>query len=361
MTNTLSGIAVFPGQGSQFVGMGKSLFSDFKVARETLEEASDATHVNLKRLCFDGPQADLTLTENTQPCLLAVSVAAFRAAQSELGFKPLAVAGHSLGEYSALVAAGALQLGAAARWVKERGAAMQKAVPDGEGSMAAVLGLPSSAEKSEEMRIFEICQEATETAKAKRAQSHEHADLHVEALVQPANFNSPGQIVVSGSRDGVAEMIALLKSNPDTQKVKVIPLAVSAPFHCALMKPARDRMQELFSVCRPNEVPKTPICPYIPNRTARITSEKGVVFELLVEQVDHPVLWSQSVASLFREFSVPESALSFYEFGPGKVLQGLIKRSAPATALHALFGVGDTNGIRALTHIAPINAPKGGV
>lgn len=347
MTDTLSGIAVFPGQGSQFVGMGKMLFEDFKIAREIFEEASDAARVNLKHLCFDGPMLDLTLTENTQPCLLAVSVAAFRVAQTELGFQPLAVAGHSLGEYSALVAAGTLSLSSAARWVKERGAAMQKAVPAGEGAMAAVMGITGD----ENTRITEICREATEIARTKRSRG-ENADLQVEALVQPANFNSPGQIVIAGSIDGVAEATALLKSKPDTLKAKVIPLTVSAPFHCALMKPARDRMQEIFGSCSTNELPKTPICPYIPNRTARITTEKGIVFELLIDQIDHPVLWSQSVATLFREFSATKRSLSFFEFGPGKVLQGLIKRGAPSGSAYQLFGVGDTDGIRALTSAA---------
>ena len=133
--------ALFPGQGSQQVGMGKDLYENFMVARETFEEASDAVHADLKKLCFDGPESDLTLTKNTQPCLLMVSVAAFRVAVAEVGFKPMAVAGHSLGEYSALVATGALPLAATTRWVRLRGEAMQLAVPAGEGQMAAIMGL----------------------------------------------------------------------------------------------------------------------------------------------------------------------------------------------------------------------------
>ncbi|MGZ3689666.1 MAG: ACP S-malonyltransferase, partial [Bdellovibrionota bacterium] len=271
---TTASVALFPGQGSQHVGMGKDLFENFRVAREAFEEASDHSHLNLKALCFDGPESDLMMTEHTQPCLLTASVAAFRVATHELGFKPAAVAGHSLGEYSALVAAGVLPLGTAAGWVRERGAAMQKAVPTGQGTMAAVMGLDD--------KIEALCAAATESAKNKRAASAEN-ELTVEAVVEPANFNAPGQVVIAGSVDAVAEAVAMIKAGGDWAGGKAIPLSVSAPFHCQLMRPARDRMADLFSKALPSERAKMPLCAYVPNRTARLTQEPGVVFELLVE------------------------------------------------------------------------------
>lgn len=303
-------VALFPGQGSQHVGMAKELLENFSVAREAFEEASDAAKKDLKKLCLDGPESDLTLTENTQPCLLTASVAAFRCAQKEFGFKPSVVAGHSLGEYSALVAAGALPLGKAAAWVRERGASMQKAVPSGQGTMAAVLGMEDSA-------ISKLCEAATAQAKQKRA-SGEIEDMTVEAIVEPANFNAPGQIVIAGSTDAVGEAVALIKAGGDFAGGKAIPLSVSAPFHCRLMKPARDRMAALFA-----EGPKASAlsCAYVPNRTARLTQESNVIYELLVEQVDHPVLWNQSILGLLEK-----DYLKFAEFGPGKVLAGLMKR-----------------------------------
>jgi [acyl-carrier-protein] S-malonyltransferase len=329
-------LAVFPGQGAQHVGMAKSLHEQFKVVRETFEEASEAVKKDLRKLCFDGPESDLVLTENTQPCLLTASVASFRVAQTELGFKPALVAGHSLGEYSALVAAGALPLSTAAAWVRERGAAMQKAVPAGQGTMAAVLNL-------EDSKIEALCAQATENAKAKRS-SGEHSDLTVEAIVQPANFNSPGQIVIAGSTDAVAEAISLIKAGGDFAGARAMPLSVSAPFHCALMKPARDRMAELFQA---NSKVGALACEYIPNRTARVTREAGVVLELLVEQVDHPVLWRQSMTSAL--------SLGFkqgVEFGPGKVLQGLMKRIAGGAGLEFThYGLADTDGLKALEPI----------
>ena len=303
-------VALFPGQGSQHVGMAKELLENFQVAREAFEEASDAAKLNIRKLCLDGPESDLTLTENTQPCLLTASVAAFRAVTREFGFAPTVVAGHSLGEYSALVAAGAIPLGTAAAWVRERGRAMQKAVPAGQGTMAAVLGM-------EDSQIAKLCVAATAAAIEKRA-SGETQDMTVEAIVEPANFNAPGQIVIAGSTDAVGEAIALIKSGGDFAGGKAIPLSVSAPFHCRLMKPARDRMAELFSEAKK---PDALSAAYVPNRTGRLTQEAGVIYELLVEQVDHPVLWNQSILGLLET-----DYLKFVEFGPGKVLAGLMKR-----------------------------------
>ena len=328
-------VALFPGQGSQHVGMSKELFENFKIVRESFEEASDSASLNLKKLCFDGPESDLVLTEFTQPALLTSSVAAFRVAQTELGFNPGAVAGHSLGEYSALVAAGALKLSDAARWVRARGAAMQKAVPAGQGTMAAVMGL-------EDSKIEQLCIDATEVAKNKRSGGVaiiNEIEITVEAIVQPANFNAPGQVVIAGSVDAVAEAIALIKGSKSGDPYsggKAIPLSVSAPFHCQLMAPARDRMAELFALSTSSK-PSGLDCPYVPNRTGRITGEPGVIFELLIEQVDHPVLWKQSVTALIQAgFS------GGIEFGPGKVLQGLSKRiSGALDKSFPMMGVSD--------------------
>lgn len=324
--------AIFPGQGSQHLGMGKELYESFSLARETFEESSDAIGRDLKKLCFDGPDSDLTLTENTQPCLLTTSVAAFRVASAELGFVPGAVAGHSLGEYSALVAAGVLPLASAAAWVHERGKSMQTAVPVGQGAMAAVLNLDD--------RIEKLCEAATQAAKDARAKGGKGLD--VEPIVEPANFNAPGQVVIAGSADGIEAAVALIKAGGDFAGGKAIPLQVSAPFHCRLMKPARSRMAELFAAAKSEEKPKTPAIPYFPNRTARETREAGLVFELLVDQVDHPVLWKQAFAAALesgRDFAV--------EFGPGKVLQGLGKRIAAGKPCQ-LAGVSDVTSLKAL-------------
>ncbi len=313
-------IAFFPGQGSQHVGMGKDLFDNFKIVKELFEEASDAVSLNLKKLCFDGSESDLMLTENTQPALLVTSVAAFRVAESERGYSPFAVAGHSLGEYSALVAAGAFPLASAAKWVRERGRSMQVAVPSGQGGMAAVLNV-------DDTKIEELCKAALIVAKTKRHAAHaggEKSDITVECVLSPANFNAPGQTVIAGAADAVSEAIALLRVG-DEFKGKAIPLAVSAPFHCALMAPARERMKEVFSMASKAEKPRALRFPYIPNRTAKLTSEASLVFDLLVEQIDHSVLWRQTVTML-----IERGFVSSVEFGPGKVLQGLAKRISSA-------------------------------
>jgi [acyl-carrier-protein] S-malonyltransferase len=280
--------------------MGKELFGNFSVARETFEEAADATHLDLKKLCFDGPESDLTLTEHTQPCLLTTSVAAFRVAQRELGFAPGAPAGH--------------------------------------GTMAAILGMEDTA-------VGKLCTTATESAKAKRASLEEDAaGTAVDCIVQPANFNSPGQVVIAGSVDAVNEAIALVKAGGDYAGGKAMPLSVSAPFHCGLMRPARDRMAELFAL---GQKPGKLACPYVPNRTGRLTQESGVIYELLVEQVDHPVLWKQSVAALLEAGFVQA-----VEFGPGKILSGLLKRIAtPLDKPWAATNVGDASGLKLLEGI----------
>jgi [acyl-carrier-protein] S-malonyltransferase len=307
--------AVFPGQGSQHVGMAKDLYEQFSVARQVFEEASDAIRIDLKKLCFEDPNKELILTENTQPCLLTASVAAYRVAEKELDFKPGAVAGHSLGEYSALVAVGCLNLGTAAQWVRERGLAMQKAVPAGEGGMAAILGLDDSL-------IGRLCSQATELAQKARAAKTESTST-VEAIVEPANFNAPGQIVIAGSSDGIQQAIDLMRAGGEFAGAKAIPLQVSAPFHCRLMQPARDRMADLFAKASSAQKPRLLKIPYVPNRTGRLSHELELVLDLLIEQVDHPVLWKQSIEGLLQH---PFRAA--VEFGPGKVLNGLIKRIA---------------------------------
>lgn len=323
-------MALFPGQGAQHPGMGKDLVENFSAAKLVFEEASEAIKLDLKRLCFEGSEADLALTENTQPALLTASVAAFRAAQKELDLQPSAAAGHSLGEYSALVAIGALPLATAVAWVRERGAAMQRAVPAGQGTMAAVMGL-------EDTQIQNLCEKATQAARAARDAASDHP-WTVEAIVEPANFNSPGQVVIAGSGDAVREALQLAKSEAVFAGAKVIPLQVSAPFHCRLMRPARDRMANLFasSAVKPQSLP----CPYLPNRTARLNQEPGTIFELLVEQVDHPVLWKQSMLAAQQS-----GHTSFVEFGPGKVLTGLAKRIDRS---FRLANVPDSAGLKAL-------------
>jgi [acyl-carrier-protein] S-malonyltransferase len=305
--------AFFPGQGSQSVGMGRIFYDEFTVFRQTIEEASDSLHFNLKKLIFEGPESDLTLTENAQPAILSVSVGCFRVAESELGFKSDVNLGHSLGEYSALVSAEALPFAPAVQWVNARGSAMQKAVPVGEGTMSAVIG-------AEDTDVVSWCKEATETAQGARKISG-HAGT-VSCTVEAANFNAPGQVVVSGSVDAVSALEALI-AEKGIRGVMAKRLSVSAPFHSSLMKPAREKMDEIFASAQKEQLLSPLQTPYIPNRTARITSEMGVVFPLLSEQVDHSVLWKQSVEHL-----IEQGFAAAFEFGPGKVLQGLAKRIA---------------------------------
>lgn len=303
--------AVFPGQGSQHPGMGKSLFENFSSAREVFEEASEALKLDLKKLCFEGSEADLKLTENTQPCLLTVSVASYRTLAKEFGFSPAVAAGHSLGEYSALVSIGALPLTEAVQWVRFRGQAMQRAVPAGEGAMAAVLGL-------EDEKVELLCSKSGAEA---------------------VNYNAPGQLVIAGSKKSVDAALAML-AEPDFKGGKGIPLPVSAPFHSSLMKPARDEMEKLFKSS--SVKPVKPLCPYIPNRTARATQEAGVIFDLLIDQVDHAVLWKQSMNHILKECTLG------LEIGAGKVLQGLTKRISKDVGVTAeVHAVGDLDTVKA--------------
>jgi [acyl-carrier-protein] S-malonyltransferase len=306
----------FPGQGSQSVGMGKQFYDEFTVFRQTIEEASDSLGLNLKDLLFNGPESDLTLTENAQPAILAVSTGCFRVAEMEIGMKTEVNLGHSLGEYSALVASEAIPFGDAITWVRSRGQAMQKAVPVGEGTMSAVIG-------AEDAQVEEWCKEAT--ALAHNARQSNGSTSTVACAVECANFNAPGQIVVSGSVDAI-EALEKLIAGKAIRGVMVKRLSVSAPFHSSLMKPARLVMEKIFESALEQKLLSPLQTPYIPNRTAVKTSESGVIFRLLAEQVDHSVQWKQSVEHLLSS-----GAQIAFEFGPGKVLQGLGKRIAKGT------------------------------
>jgi len=288
---------VFPGQGSQAVGMGADLAGRFPVCRETFQEADDRLGFALSRLCFEGPEQELQLTANAQPAILTASVAACRALASQ-GIKPAVVAGHSLGEYSALVAAGALSLGDAVTLVRHRGTYMQEATPVGVGAMAAVMGLDAAA-------LDEICRRA--------------AGVH--EIVSPANLNAPGQTVISGHAAAVDRAIALAQEAGARRAVK---LAVSAPFHCALMQPAADRLGRDLAAARFHDLS----VPLVANVTAQALRSGDAAREALRRQVTAPVLWEQSVRAL-RAMGVTRAL----EVGPGRVLMGLMKRIEPDIAL----------------------------
>jgi [acyl-carrier-protein] S-malonyltransferase len=282
---------LFPGQGSQSPGMGKDLADVFPVARQVFEEADEALGFALSRLCFEGPAEELQLTENTQPAILAVSIAAFRALEIAGGPAPAFVAGHSLGEYSALVASGVLDLSDALRTVRARGRYMQEAVPVGAGAMAAVIG----GELSE---IERVCAEARGSE-----------------VCSVANINSPGQVVIAGSTAAVDRAIALLK---DVAR-RVIKLNVSAPFHCALMKPAQDRLTPDLERLNFGD-PKFPV---VTNVDARVTTAAGELRDALVRQVSASVRWVESMKLL-----IENGVDKVVEVGPGKVLSGLMRQTS---------------------------------
>ncbi len=285
---------VFPGQGSQYVGMCRELYGEFGAARKTFEEASDVLGFDIAALCFDGDPGELSLTANAQPAILTASTAALRVLESESGLRPDFVAGHSLGEYSALVANGSMAFKDAVFVVRKRGEFMQEAVPVGEGAMTAVLGLEIGA-------IREICEIVSSGPD----------------VASPANLNAPGQTVISGSRDAVmkASEQAKLKGAK-----RVVPLDVSAPFHCILMKPAAERLAEVLDKI---ELGKMNV-PIVTNCDASVNSDSSRTKELLVRQVTSPVRWYESVETMGRE-----GVVKFLEIGPKNVLSGLIKRTLP--------------------------------
>lgn len=285
---------LFPGQGAQKVGMGQALYHQSPEARSIFDRADEALGFSISRLCFEGPEEELLLTKNGQPAILTVSIAALaalKAAAPQLP-PPHFVAGHSLGEYSALVAAEALSLEDAVRIVRARGIAMQDAVPPGAGAMAAIMGGGADA-------VEQLCRDAAEGD-----------------VLAPANFNAPSQIVIAGTQAAVTRAIALAK----THSLKAILLKVSAPFHCSLMAPAAERVREELS----KVTVSAPLFPVVANINAKPNSNPEEIRALLVQQVAGPVLWARSIQTL-REQGV-ERAL---ELGPGKVLSGLVKRIDP--------------------------------
>lgn len=281
----------FPGQGTQQVGMGKELYASSAAAREVWERADAALGFSLKNLCFEGPESELTLTKHAQPAIVTTSIAALAAIREAFPELPLpsSAAGHSLGEYSALVAAGALTLEDAVKLVHLRGQAMQEAVPEGLGGMAAIMGGDPAA-------VEQLCKDAAEGE-----------------VVSPANFNAPGQIVISGHKTAVARASALAGE----RKLKAIVLNVSAPFHCSLMAPAAARMKTALAAAAPARL----AFPVLANVEAAPNADAGRIAELLVRQVDSPVRWEETVVAMANA-----GVTRALEIGPGKVLAGLAKR-----------------------------------
>lgn len=283
---------VFPGQGSQHVGMGKELYENFSVARRIFEEAGDSLRFSISELCFKGPEESLKLTENTQPAMLTASIAALQVLQTEKGIIPQFTAGHSLGEYSALVASGALAFSEAVKIVRLRGKFMQEAVPVGEGAMAALLGM-------EREEVEKLCEEVSSGE-----------------VLTPANFNCPGQIVVAGHSKAVGRAIEKVKQGGK----KAVLLPVSAPFHSPLMKPAGERLEKALEEISVSEL-KVPV---VTNVEAEVNTLKERVKELLVAQVSSPVRWEESMRKMSEK-----GIEKVLEIGPGKVLSGLMKRIDP--------------------------------
>jgi [acyl-carrier-protein] S-malonyltransferase len=279
---------IFPGQGSQKVGMGKALADSYPEARAVFDEA-DAALPGLSRLIFDGPDDQLTLTENTQPAILTVSTAACRVLAAN-GIEPSFVAGHSLGEYSANVAAGTMAFGDTVQVVRRRGAYMQEAVPVGKGAMAAILGLDADT-------VRKACEEAAQGD-----------------VVSPANINGSGQVVIAGGTEAVARASERAKA---LGAKRAIPLPVSAPFHCAMMKPAEDRLAPELRALTTHD----PRIPIVANVDAEPKRDAKAAIEALVRQVSSPVRWEEVVLRLARE-----GVTTYVEVGPGTVLSGLVKK-----------------------------------
>jgi [acyl-carrier-protein] S-malonyltransferase len=282
---------LFPGQGSQKVGMGRDMAAAFAVARQTFDEANEALGFDLANLCFEGPEEQLRLTEFTQPAIFTVSVAALRVL-SEAGFRPDFVAGHSLGEYSANVAAGVIDFAAAVRTVRRRGQLMQEAVPAGQGAMAAILGMPAET-------VAGVCVEAAKES---------------GEPVEPANLNSPEQIVISGAAAAVERAAALAK---ERGAKKAVMLPVSAPFHCSLMQPAQDALAPVLGAMSFAEAS----VPVVVNVDAALVTDGGALRDALVRQVTGAVRWTESMRAL-----IGAGATQFIEVGPGKVLSGLMRQ-----------------------------------
>jgi [acyl-carrier-protein] S-malonyltransferase len=300
---------IFPGQGSQYPGMGKELTGNFRAAAEVFEEADDALGWKLSRLCFEGPDEELRLTSNTQPAILATSIAILRVVKAETGMHADYLAGHSLGEYTALVAAEALQFADALRTVRLRGMYMQEAVPVGVGAMAAVLGAEAEV-------VAEICAEAAQGE-----------------VVVPANYNSPGQIVIAGHSAAVQRAIETAK-NRGYRKAMLLP--VSVPSHCSLMSPACDHLAKTLE-----DIQVFPFAiPVVTNVEAKPNTDVDRIKNLLIKQLSAPVLWDKSVEEM-----VTLGVTDFMEIGPGKVLSGLVKRIDKTVATK---NIEDLSGIKAI-------------
>ena len=300
---------VFPGQGSQNVGMGRDFYDRYPRARGVFEEADRALKRPLSKLCFEGPQEELQLTENTQPGLLTVSIAIWSLLNEVL--QPDFVAGHSLGEYTALTAAGALRFSDAVRLVRRRGEFMQQAVPVGQGAMLAVLG-------AEPEKVEALCNEAAQGQ-----------------ILSPANFNCPGQIVIAGHSEAIRRAAEMA---PAMGIKRTIPLAVSAPFHCALMKPAQENMMPVIQ-----EQTFYPLkFPLVTNVDASVAQLPERVRDALIRQIPNPVLWWQSIDLLIRE-----GVNTFIEVGAGKVLTGMIRKVSRDVQTFNVENVDDYEQLRA--------------
>lgn len=286
----MKNLFIFPGQGSQKVGMGKDLVENFKTVRETFEEAADALNFDMKKICFEGPEFELQKTFNAQPALLTVSIAILRVLEKESDLKPSIVAGHSLGEYSALVAGGAFSFSEALRLVRARGQYMQEATPLGVGAMAAILGLDAQS-------VEEHCSQISR-------KNH---------IVACANFNAPTQIVISGHEAAVNEAGDVCKK----EGARVIPLPVSAPFHCELMKSAEEKMKEALEMVRIQKLNT----PYVANYDAQLREDSSEIKDLLISQICHSVRWVDSMKTALK-YGVEQG----FEVGYGSVLKGLMKK-----------------------------------
>lgn len=303
---------IFPGQGAQTVGMGKNLCDNFKEAREVFSEADEALKFKLSSFCFDGPETELNLTVNTQPAVLTVSMACLRVIEKNLEITPDYLAGHSLGEYSALVGTKAFSFSDGVKAVQKRGQFMQEAVPEGEGGMAAVLGLSRE-------QVEEICQEAAQGE-----------------VMTPANFNCPGQVVISGTAKALERAIVLAKEKGSPRTV-VLP--VSAPFHCELMEPAAKKLKDYL-----DDVTVNPLAyPVVTNVEAKPNQKANLVKEILIKQVTHPVLWEDSVVAMSKM-----GVATYVEIGPGRVLSGLVKKIDKSATI---YNVEDTESLKKLEKV----------
>src|SRR4030043_819748 len=295
---------IFPGQGSQYVGMGKEIYENFDVARDTFKEASEVLDYDLANLSFNGTEEELNKTSKTQPCILTVSIALYKVLLSK-GIKPSVVAGHSLGEYSALVAAEVLSFRDAVKLTEKRGQFMQEAVPEGKGLMAAVLGLERNI-------VNEICVSVK------------------SGYAAPANYNSPGQIVIAGEKEAVEEAMRLAR---EKGAKGVVTLAAGVPSHCTLMADASKKLSELL-----DKVDfKNPVIPIVNNADAIFLNDGDSVKKSLVRQLNNPLLWEDSIRAIFNS-----GIDTFIEVGPGRVLSGLIKRIEPSAKM---FNVEDVKSL----------------